>query len=304
MSSQFWKHARSNTALTRQWSRRARAPLSFILEEVNTRMVNRAQLLRPVGGGVVHQGCLHPQALSGVQNLFSGRDFSVFAPESIELPAAAEDQAAATFLARLWPGRSAAPKTRQAACLPANSPLPVPEETQAIVWSPLWLHSVENPEQLLTDWLRVLKPEGGVFFSCFGPDTGKELQSFAQAMGADWPDFADMHDVGDLVNQQGFSDPVMEMEKLTLTYTSPEKLLEDWRALSGNSLATRQKGLCTPGQYQRALVALEGFRNPETQRIPLTLELVYGHAWKVKRQPKMDIATVKLSDIGGRRAAR
>jgi malonyl-CoA O-methyltransferase len=303
MSSQFWKIPRSNTALAQQWSRRVAKPLPFILEEVNQRMVNRAQIMRPVEGGVVHQGWLHPVALMNVKNLFVGRELAVFAPKAIHLPVEQLEQAAASFLAKLWPGR-AAPKPSSSVALPINSPLPLPSESQAMVWSPLWLHAVADPGQYLAEWLRVLKPEGGVFFSCFGPDTARELHGFAQAMGEPFPDFADMHDLGDLMSKQGFSDPVMEMEKLTLTYSSPAKLLEDWRALFGNHLDTRKQGLRTSRRLSQATKCLEQLRNPETGRIPLTLELVYGHAWKVKRKTKTDVATVKISDIKGRKGSK
>jgi len=266
-------------------------------------MVNRAQIMRPVEGGVVHQGWLHPAALPNVKNLFVGREFSVFAPKAIHLPVEQVEQAAASFLAKLWPGR-AAPKPSSAIALQVNSPLPLSGDSQAMVWSPLWLHAVVDPAQCMAEWLRVLKPEGGVFFSCFGPDTARELQGFAQAMGEPFPDFADMHDLGDLMSKQGFSDPVMEMEKLTLTYSSPAKLLEDWRALCGNHLESRRPGLRTPRQLSQATKCLEQLRNPETGRIPLTLELVYGHAWKVKRKTKTDVATVKISDIKGRKGGK
>lgn len=304
MSSQFWKHDRSNAALARQWMRRVGAPPPFILEEVNRRMVNRAQIMRPVEGGVVHQGWLHPSPLQSVKALFAGRDFHVLAPQAIELRSTPVDQAAASFLAKLWPGRSAAPKVNRATGLPIDAPLPLGEETQAMVWSPLWLHAIEDPGQQMAQWLRVLKPEGGVFFSCFGPDTAKELHGMAHDLGLDFPDFADMHDIGDLMSKQGFSDPVMEMEKLTLTYTTPEKLLADWSALVGNSLVNRGKGLLTPRALTRAIDRLEQERNPESGRISLTLELVYGHAWKVKRKSKTDIATVKISDIKGRKGTK
>ena len=304
MSSQFWKHTRSNAALARQWLRRMGAPAPFILEEVNRRMVNRAQIMRPVEGGVVHQGWLHPEPLQAVKALFPGREFHVFAPQAIELPSAPVDPAAASFLAKLWPGRSSAPKTTRANELAIDAPLPLADESQAMVWSPLWLHAIDDPGQQMAQWLRVLKPEGGVFFSCFGPDTARELHGAAQEMGVAFPDFADMHDIGDLMSKQGFSDPVMEMEKLTLTYTTPQKLLADWSALSGNSLLDRSKGLSTPRALSKAIELLEKGRNTETGRISLTLELVYGHAWKVKRKSKTDIATVKVSDIKGRKGTK
>lgn len=263
-------------------------------------MVNRAQVMRPVEGGVVHQGWLHPGGLMNVRALFAEREFNVFAPHAIELPHVQADQPAASFLAKLLKGASRSSKT-PVAIASVNGHLPFNNETQAMVWSPLWLHSVENPGQYMAEWLRVLKPEGGVFFSCFGPDTAQELRAFATELGCGMPDFADMHDLGDLMSEHGFSDPVMEMEKLTLTYTDTTKLLADWRALNGNILQDRSKGLFTPRLFSKAVQQLELCRNPKTGTIPLTLELVYGHAWKVKRKPKTSVATVKVTDIQGRK---
>ncbi|HEX4856239.1 MAG TPA: methyltransferase domain-containing protein [Limnobacter sp.] len=304
MSSQFWKVPRSNVALASQWARRVHAPLPFILGEVNQRMVNRAQIMRPVEGGVVHQGWLHPDALPNVKDLLPGRPFSIFSPAAIDLPGLQVDPAAASFLSKIWPGRTAARAATRSQMLAVNQPLPLPDESQAMVWSPLWLHAVEDPGQCLAEWLRVLKPEGGVFFSCFGPDTARELKSFADMLQTPFPDFSDMHDLGDLMSRQGFSDPVMEMEKLTLTYATPEKLLGDWRAMCGNNLQNMKPGLMTARAKARAVQSIEKLRNPENGRIPLTLELVYGHAWKVKRQPKTGVATVKVSDIKGRKGLK
>ena len=57
-------------------------------------------------------------------------------------------------------------------------------------------------------------------------------------------------------------------------------------------------------QFSEAILCLERLRDPETGRIPLTLELVYGHAWKVKTKTKTDVATVKISDIKGRKGSK
>lgn len=277
--------------------------LPFVLQEVNERMLNRAQIMRPVEGGVVHQGWLHPDALAGVRLLFTGRPLAALAAQSIDLPPEETERAADSFLAKLWPGRSSRLKVDRSLAVQAGQPLPFADASQAMVWSPLWLHGVEDPAYQLSEWLRILKPEGGVFFSCFGPDTAKELHDFARHLDAPFPDFADMHDWGDLMSKHGFSDPVMEMEKLTLTYTDAGKLLADWRALAGNALADKPPGLLGKAAYRQALNALNAQRDPQSGRLSLTLELVYGHAWKVNRQPRSDVTAVKISDIGGRRSS-
>ncbi len=302
-SMSFWKNPRSNRHAALQWGRRVVLALPFVLQEVNERMLNRAQIMRPVEGGVVHQGWLHPDALAGVRLLFAGRSLAVLAAQPIELPPEETERAADSFLAKLWPGRSSKLKVDRSLVVQAGQSLPFSDASQAMVWSPLWLHGVEDPTYQLSEWLRILKPEGGVFFSCFGPDTAKELHAFARHLGVSFPDFADMHDWGDLMSKHGFSDPVMEMEKLTLTYADAGKLLADWRALAGNVLAEKSPGLLGKAAYQQALDALNAQRDPDSGRLSLTLELVYGHAWKVNRKPRGDVSAVKISDIGGRRSS-
>ncbi|MCQ8897654.1 class I SAM-dependent methyltransferase [Limnobacter humi] len=303
---EFWKIERSNAAWVRQWARRVRGPAPFILDEVNRRMVDRAQIMRPAEGGVLHQGWLHPAVLGPVETLFEGREFMRCAPEALPLLPPDQHNTVVGVLSRLWAGWGKSPASTTAV-LPSQ-PVPLPDASMAMVWSPLWLHHVADPAFQVQEWHRILKPDGGLFFSLFGPDTATELAGVAQALGVAMPDFPDMHDVGDLLSRLGFSDPVMEMEKLTLTYAAPQALLADWRALMGNNLLALGGGVSTglrgKTALTQALAELEGLRQNDTGRIPLTLELVYGHAWKVERAPKPGLATVRLQDIGGRRGAK
>jgi malonyl-CoA O-methyltransferase len=93
------------------------------------------------------------------------------------------------------------------------------------------------------------------------------------------PNFVDMHDFGDLLVERGFSDPVMDQEILTLTYQTPEKLLNDMRILGGNPSLGRAPGLVGRAWRQRLLTALEKQRHLDGT-IHLTLEIAYGHAWR------------------------
>jgi len=93
------------------------------------------------------------------------------------------------------------------------------------------------------------------------------------------PSFVDMHDFGDLLIEKGFADPVMDQEVLTLTYSSPEKLLADVRALGGNPALGRRAGLAGKAWRQKLLNALESQRRPDG-KIHLTIEVAYGHAWR------------------------
>jgi len=118
-------------------------------------------------------------------------------------------------------------------------------------------------------------------FSCFGPDTFKELRA-AFAATDEMPhalSFVDMHDFGDMLVNVGFSTPVMDMETITVTYDSAEKLMADVRAWGGNPLLTRRRALLGRGAWRRVLQALDRLRRPDG-KIPLTFEVIYGHAFR------------------------
>jgi malonyl-CoA O-methyltransferase len=71
----------------------------------------------------------------------------------------------------------------------------------------------------------------------------------------------------------------MDMETITVTYADPLRLLEDVRAWGGNPLATRRRALLGRTAYRRMLDALEAGRRADGT-LPLTFEVVYGHAFR------------------------
>ncbi|MBI3285186.1 MAG: methyltransferase domain-containing protein [Burkholderiales bacterium] len=159
--------------------------------------------------------------------------------------------------------------------------LPLAANSVDLIWSNLALHWHPQPDLVFAEWRRALRTEGLLMFSCFGPDTLLELRQAYAAAGQSQPTlaFVDMHDFGDMLVNAGFSTPVMDMEKITLTYDDSARLLADVRALGGNPLLTRQRGLRGRRAHQALLQALESRRNPEG-KITLTLEVVYGHAFR------------------------
>ncbi|MEY3923178.1 MAG: hypothetical protein RI915_825, partial [Pseudomonadota bacterium] len=97
---------------------------------------------------------------------------------------------------------------------------PLKPHSMDMVWANMLLHQAADPQALLADWHRVLAVDGFLMFSCLGPDTLQELRKVYVRMG--WPmpshEFTDMHDWGDMLVHAGFAEPVMDMEKITLTY--------------------------------------------------------------------------------------
>ena len=132
-----------------------------------------------------------------------------------------------------------------------------------LVFSNLFIQDLSDPKHFLQECWRVLKEGGLLTFSYLGPDTGKELRSAELArfplkkLASPW----DMHDMGDALLGERFSDPVMDMEFLTLDYESNAVLLSDCTGLN-------------------LMDSLEG-KTSLSEDLPkkLSLEIVYGHAW-------------------------
>jgi len=159
--------------------------------------------------------------------------------------------------------------------------LPVKPAAVDLIWSNLALHWHPQPDRVFVEWRRVLRVDGLLMFSCFGPDTFKEVRAAFTAVGqaAHVLPFVDMHDLGDMLVNAGFSTPVMDMETITVTYDSIDKLLADVRAWGGNPLMSRRRGLLGRRAWARVMDALECSRRADG-KIPLSFEVVYGHAFK------------------------
>jgi malonyl-CoA O-methyltransferase len=138
-----------------------------------------------------------------------------------------------------------------------------------------------DPERVAKEVARVMKPEGLFMFTTFGPDTLKELRRAFRAID-DKPHvnkFVDMHDIGDILVQSGFADPVMDQEIVTLTYTELKPLLKELKGIGAhNVLDGRSAGLIGRCRWGKMVAAYEAFR--VDGRLPATFEVVYGHAWK------------------------
>lgn len=160
--------------------------------------------------------------------------------------------------------------------------LPFSQGCFDLVWSNLLLQSLTDPGALFREAHRVLNIDGLLTFSTLGPDTLKELRA---AFGQTTPSgeryvhrFIDMHDLGDALIGAGFSDPVMDMELITLTYPDLDSLIRELRSGGGNARTDRPRGLQGKTAWQAMRRAYEGLA--QDGRLPLTIELIQGHAWK------------------------
>jgi malonyl-CoA O-methyltransferase len=199
----------------------------------------------------------------------------------------------ASGLSRLLPWRG--PRAH-AVCAEAAA-LPLADGSVDLLFSNLMLHWHPQPHTVFPEWMRVLRVDGLLLFSCFGPDTLAELRRACAAAGLDarpMP-FIDMHDFGDMMVAAGFAGPVMDAETIRLTYPSPQALLREVAALGGNPRDDRGPGL-VGGRRARALLAALGDQRDAQGRVSLTFEIAYGHAWKPVPRVRGQ-ASVPLDDL-------
>jgi malonyl-CoA O-methyltransferase len=157
----------------------------------------------------------------------------------------------------------------------------VPDGDAQLLWANMMLHAAADPQAVFARWHRALAVDGFVMFSTLGPDTLRELRELYRACG--WPapmaELVDMHDLGDMLVHAGFADPVMDQEQITLTWATPQALLDELRTLGGNAHPQRFAGLRTPRWRDRLCAALRETADADG-RVHMRFELVYGHAFK------------------------
>ena len=160
------------------------------------------------------------------------------------------------------------------------SALPLRDGSVDLVFSNLMLQWCQDPDAVFGECRRVLKPGGLLTFTTFGPDTLVELRrAWAAADSRTHVNrFIDMHDLGDALVRSGLAEPVMDVERVTLTYAEVRDLMRDLKDIGAhNANAGRPRGLTGKGTLARMTAAYEALR--KDGRLPATYEVVYGQAW-------------------------
>jgi len=243
------------------------------------------------------QAWLHWGAVRG--GLQTHRQLAGMYPDSacFVLEAHAE-RAQAAIKNIVWPWWH--PKRWTAPALRFEAPPPAAVD---MLWANMALHEAADPQALLAQWHQALKVGGFVMFSSLGPDTTRELREIYQALG--WPpaghQLTDMHDWGDMLVQTGFAEPVMDMERITLTYETPERLVQELRELGRNFHPQRFPALRGRAWKARLLRTLqEHLPRQADGRLVLTFEIIYGHA--MKAQPKVKLSPMSAVSAADMRA--
>ncbi len=164
--------------------------------------------------------------------------------------------------------------------------LPLKDASVHLVFSNLMLQWCDDLDQVLSEIRRVLEPGGFLGFSTFGPDTLRELRSAWSRVdtAAHVHDFLDMHDVGDALTRAGFVEPVLDVERIELTYCDALALTRDLKGIGAHNVTTgRPRGLTGKGKWRAMTSAYEAFRR--NGRLPASYEVVYGAAWSAAGPP-------------------
>ncbi len=255
----------------------------FLHREVERRMLERLDLVKldPVNR-VLDVGCGPGQSLATLAARYPGAWMigTDFAERSLAIAngsAGAEGGTGGASPARLVEGARRLFQRLGVGSgqpLPATQPLwfaadahalPLAGNSIDMVWSNLAAHWFDDPLAAVAEWHRVIRPGGLLMFSAFGVDTLKELRPAAPEPG--WPSLQDMHDWGDALAATGFADPVMDVERLTLTYEDPGRLADDARKLLVHDAFPEPAATAARDEREAAGC------------LRLSIELIYGHAW-------------------------
>jgi malonyl-CoA O-methyltransferase len=262
-----------DTHAAHRWWRRALPESPWLHEEVARRMQERLDLIKrqpvtwvdwaPVRGGLLAHRALaqrYPKAACTV----------------LETSPARMVRVASEVQSPWWaPQRWLKTQTQVTTELP---------KAAQMLWANMGLHMAADPQALMVQWHQSLQVDGFLMFSCLGPDTLVELRGLYQRLG--WPapchEFTDMHDWGDMLVAAGFAEPVMDMERITLTFETPQRLLQELRGLGHNLHVGRFPALRGRKWHAQLL------RSLASQPLQLTFEVIYGHAFKP--EPKLTVS--------------
>lgn len=155
----------------------------------------------------------------------------------------------------------------------------MPFKTHSVdfIFSNCVFQNAQHLNELFAEIARVLKPEGLLLFSSFGPDTLKELRLSLEKLNPLYTQVSlvDMHDIGDMLIQHEFSDPVMDAENIEMHYSTFEDFIIDLKSTGSHQSIVPLEYLA---QIDEMRSDYEIFRR-DNGVIPATFEIIYGLAW-------------------------
>jgi malonyl-CoA O-methyltransferase len=180
------------------------------------------------------------------------------------------------------------------------SALPFSSQSADLVFSNLASFWCADPMAMFSEFRRVLRPDGMLLFSTLAPGTFRELDEAWSGTDSaiEFPDFPDLLEIGDALMAAGFREPVMDTEKIVVSYSRLDSLLDELEA-TGMSLLVRGWN-----RSESRITLLDRMypRLPGEDKLPLSFVINYGVAFgpaegqPVKTQ-RGDIATFSVDAL-------
>jgi malonyl-CoA O-methyltransferase len=239
---------------------------NFIYDEIAQRLIEHLLPIKIIPQRVLDLGCGTGTTLPLLKKLYKKAEIIGvdLAQERLNLVAN-----------KRWLGKNAFTLIQADACQ-----LPFTDQSLDLVMANLVAHWLPL-DVWLTEMQRVLKPNGVLIFSYYGPNTLRQLAVPKMA-------FTDMHDMGDLLVKHRFVEPALDQEQFTIEYDNPEDAWQDLEA-NGENILLSEKNVATQSEHD----------------FLVTYEVIYAHAWRApdslgQTADKDGVVRIPVSKIGRR----
>jgi malonyl-CoA O-methyltransferase len=271
MSDEFFLDPRT---VRRSFDRAARTyyRAAAVQREIRTRLLERLDVVRLAPTTVLDLGAGTGHASRELKRRYSSARVIALDLSLGMLRESARQQA---FLRRFVP-----------VCADAHR-LPLRSGSFDLVLSNLLLQWCHDPDTVFAEVGRVLRPGGLFTFTTVGPDTLKELRELWRGIddATHVHRFIDMHDFGDALLRAGFAEPVMDTERLTVTYPNLAALTGELRDSGASNIANgRRLGLT--GHARGAALRSRAEALSRNGPLKVSVEVIHGHAWAPERKPR------------------
>ncbi len=189
--------------------------------------------------------------------------------------------------------------------------LPLREGSIDLIWSNLCLQWCPDLPRVLDGFRRVLRPQGFLLFTTFGPDTLRELREAWAAAGAVPPvhRFPDLPVIGDALIAAGFENAVAHIDVITRHYADVDGLLATLKAI-GATYADRARARGLGGRARLAAMREAYERARVAAGLPVTWEIITALAFAPdpgkphRRDDGTTVAAISVDRLRGSRIRR
>jgi malonyl-CoA O-methyltransferase len=254
-------------------------------QEVAKRLLQRLEFHRLSPQRIVDLGCGTGQASAGLKNKF--RKAQVIGLDSSR-----------AMLAQMR-RRSRFLRPLKAVCADFSA-LPLADQSSELLYSNLALQWCPDLVSLFAEFRRILVPGGMLLFSSFGPDSLGELRTAWSGAEetAQTAEFTDMLEVGDALMAAGFQEPVMDTERITLSYPDIDSLICELQATGTSGFLHGRNSM--QEAKDRLEMAYQPFR--VDSKYPVTYQIIYGTAFgpqegQPRKTPQGDFVTFSVESL-------